>query len=197
MEKNFYSLVVAIYNDIIEYFIPSATIKSLGKIILEKVNSTSNLFKDILLDTTRCISDLSEEEKDVFSEECYLVYQYAIQGKAKYNLKLLISFIKNQINEDNVLIIDPFYEYMDLLSRLTKDDTIVIKLLSDDTYINEENGNTIDFHKTPKLSEDEIEFYSSVLASLSSNGLLLPMPAMDAILYKRTKKLEELLRYIR
>ena len=197
MNEKLYEAVVAISQDVIGYFIPSETIKVLGKIILEKVNDTSSLFKDILIDAKRSMSDLSEEEKTVFNEECYLIYQYAIQGKAKHNLKLLISFLKNQINEDNALIIDPFYEYMDLLSRLTKDDITVIKLLSDNTYVNEKNGKTIDFHRGEILSEDKIEFYNSVQASLSSNGLLIPIPALEGILYKKTKKLENLLRYIK
>ena len=110
----------------------------------------------------------------------------------------MIAFLKNQLNTDETLCIDPFYEYVDLLSRLTKYDMEGIKLLFDDKYIDKDNGNTINFYQIGDIPEEKINLYNNfILPSLLSKGLLIPMAAMDAIIYKRSDCFYGIIKYIK
>ena len=95
------------------------TLKTIGSILIYKVDDTSSLFKEILVDSERDISDLSEREKKEFYEECYLIYQYTVQGKAQHNIKLLIKYLKSQLKNGSELYIKDFHQVMDILANLT------------------------------------------------------------------------------
>lgn len=98
---------------------PVNTLKRLAPMIIEKLTETDNLFKEVFIDCDRQYFELDDREKKELSETCYSIYQYSIQGKAKHNIKLLIKYLKGQI-ESKGLYIDDFHKYRDILATLTK-----------------------------------------------------------------------------
>jgi hypothetical protein len=127
MEKNSYLKIVnAIAQDIIE--IPGYnTMKTIWEIMLGKVNDTKKLFKEIFVDCSKSVCELSSVQKEELNLCVYNIFQYAMQGRAKENLKLLIRMLKGLVEVSaNDIYTEGFHKYSSLLSSLTKKEIILL-----------------------------------------------------------------------
>lgn len=146
------------------------TLKTIGGMLLGKIDDTSTLFKDILIDCSRGITDLDVREQNEFYEECYLIYQYTIQGKAKHNIKLLIQYLKGQV-EAKELYIDDFHKYMDILASLTKEEIRFLSIHLDHNEFVLVNAPENEFFEIEKLIQNEKNMIPAY--SLQGKGLLV------------------------
>jgi len=126
--KGFNTLAIAMQEDMLNLTKFPNTLKAIGGILTGKIEETTSMFSEVFVDCKRGLTDLSPDESKNLEEELYLIYQYAIQGKAKENRKLLIKYIKEQVENESIYI-DEFYEHRELLANLTPNELKMLSIL--------------------------------------------------------------------